>query len=494
MRNLFNRFRIYKKALLKRKIPSSKDLEKFIDDPELDEIYIEKERLHNMIKTFYLLDERKRAEIIERVDQDIKTIKEMMGRLEGLFRIEYPIKNDSKIKELKSLLKKNLEENKPTIVFSQWADSVEYIRKCLEKDDEIKDNFDFIHGKTKRSKDKLIRDFERGKIDIIVSTDVLSEGVNLPRADCVVNFDLPYNPVLLVQRAGRALRITNPKKITIVNFKPEDSIDKEIDLYKKLMDRVNNMINIIGIDFIFWMIEEKNVKKLKDEELQKYFDYCKEYKKNLAKKNPEDFMRQDVSEEDKINKVLRKSVDRFKMNLDFLEKFSPDVGKPFYTSLKEEAGVVIFVESNGYKKVVGEVKDSLEESHERMDKHDKESINKIIEEESKRAKRELVSRYSPTREEQKLIRRLTEIMERLSEENRGKVKGVIRNIQNRGIHSGQKEKVRRFLEEAEKVPEFIGKIDNEIKQETWNEIREFELPEVKPVKLRLLAGIKYTGD
>ena len=129
-----------------------------------------------------------------------------------------------------------------------------------------------------------------------------------------------------------------------------------------------------------------------------------------------------------------------------------------------------------------------------MDKHDKESINKIIEEESKRAKRELVSRYSPTREEQKLIRRLTEIMERLSEENRGKVKSVIRNIQNRGIHSGQKEKVRRFLEEAEKVPEFIGKIDNEIKQETWNEIREFELPEVKPVKLRLLAGIKYTGD
>jgi len=73
---------------------------------------------------------------------------------------------------------------------------------------------------------------------------------------------LPYNPVVLVQRAGRALRITNPKKLLIYNFKPEEDIDKELEIYNRLEVRLKTILDIIGLDFIVWLMDEKMVEKI----------------------------------------------------------------------------------------------------------------------------------------------------------------------------------------------------------------------------------------
>lgn len=494
MRNLFNRFKLYKKILIEKKIPEKNDIQYLVDDPDLDDMNIEQERFENMINTFGSLNFQERNGIIKRIDEDIELIDNMKNNLEKLFKIEYPIEDDEKIKTLKILLKDNLKNKKPTIVFSQWADTVDYIKKCLENDNEIKNRFDFIHGKIKKSKDKLINSYEKGEVDIIVTTDVLSEGVNLPRTDYVINFDLPYNPVILVQRAGRALRITNPKKIYIRNFKPEDSIDKEIELYKKLMDRVDNMINIIGIDFLFWLIDEKKVKKLKEEELQKYLNYYNDYKNNLSKSNPDNLIKSQVEEEDKLDKILRDAASKFNINLDDLENFSINIAKPFYTALNDKDGLVLIIDDNGNKRFVGEIKDSLDYSDKRIEDKDKEKIKELIRLESKRTKIEFTSRNSLSREDQNIISNLSRVSSRFSEKNKIKISNIIRKIRNRGTDSKLKCNILKFLSDSNKIPIFISEIDNIIDKKLWIEIDKVLESSDGFNKTKLDAIIKYSGD
>ncbi len=64
-----------------------------------------------------------------------------------------------------------------------------------------------------RSRDAVLEAFRRGRIDVVVSTDLAAEGLNLQRAGVVVHYDIPWNPVKLDQRNGRAYRIGQPRAV-----------------------------------------------------------------------------------------------------------------------------------------------------------------------------------------------------------------------------------------------------------------------------------------
>ena len=79
-------------------------------------------------------------------------------------------------------------------------------------------------------------------IDILITTDCLSEGQNLQDADCVINYDVHWNPVRLVQRFGRIDRIGSPNAtIKGVNFWPAQSIEDYLDLKNRVEDRMASM-------------------------------------------------------------------------------------------------------------------------------------------------------------------------------------------------------------------------------------------------------------
>jgi superfamily II DNA or RNA helicase len=79
-------------------------------------------------------------------------------------------------------------------------------------------------------------------IDILVTTDVLSEGQNLQDADMVINYDVHWNPVRIIQRFGRIDRIGSPNKtIQLVNFWPANDIESYIKLKSRVEDRMNVM-------------------------------------------------------------------------------------------------------------------------------------------------------------------------------------------------------------------------------------------------------------
>jgi hypothetical protein len=81
---------------------------------------------------------------------------------------------------------------------------------------------------------------------LMVTTDAFSEGVNLTEADVVINYDLPWNPIRIVQRIGRANRIGRTKDVDVFNFLPDSKIDKEMQLIKTLKRKIGNIIEIIG--------------------------------------------------------------------------------------------------------------------------------------------------------------------------------------------------------------------------------------------------------
>lgn len=87
------------------------------------------------------------------------------------------------------------------------------------------------------------------EIDLIISTDVLSEGQNLQDADTVINYDLHWNPVRMIQRAGRIDRIGSEwDMVYVFNFFPEDRLESLLNLVHRLYEKLDAIKRTIGLD------------------------------------------------------------------------------------------------------------------------------------------------------------------------------------------------------------------------------------------------------
>jgi ERCC4-related helicase len=85
-------------------------------------------------------------------------------------------------------------------------------------------------------------------IDILIATDCLSEGQNLQDCDCVVNYDIHWNPVRLIQRMGRIDRLASPNKSVIgINFWPAESYEEFLTLRKRVEERMA-LLSIVGTE------------------------------------------------------------------------------------------------------------------------------------------------------------------------------------------------------------------------------------------------------
>ncbi len=120
-----------------------------------------------------------------------------------------------------------------------------------------------------------------GEIEILISTDALSEGVNLQDADAVVNYDLPWNPMIIVQRVGRVNRIGNEKDVHVVNYIPSDEVEVIVGVLRKLKEKIKDITLIVGKDVKILTPEEeisietfgekiKDISKLSVTDLEQY--------------------------------------------------------------------------------------------------------------------------------------------------------------------------------------------------------------------------------
>lgn len=179
---------------------------------------------------------------------------------------------DQKLNELEKLLS-NTHKDEKVVVFTQYSDTANYIYKQLEKRG-IK-YIEKVTGATKNSTSIVERfspisnkaDIEKeNELRILIATDVLSEGQNLQDAHIIVNYDLPWAIIRLIQRAGRVDRIDqSSEKIYCYSFFPADEVEKIISLRTRLNERINENAGIVGSDEIFFEGNEQNLRDMYNE-------------------------------------------------------------------------------------------------------------------------------------------------------------------------------------------------------------------------------------
>lgn len=174
---------------------------------------------------------------------------ELNANLRELRRLTQSTVSDTKLAELVRVLKERVGRRR-VLVFSLWTDTVEYLVSALSR--ELPGaKIEALTGRLNtKERGRLIRRFapsaqgrsrrvRHDDIDVLVATDAIAEGENLQDADVVVNYDLPWTPLCLIQRVGRVDRPTKKlRDIEVLNFYPENELfERLLQLRRRLEDR-----------------------------------------------------------------------------------------------------------------------------------------------------------------------------------------------------------------------------------------------------------------
>jgi SNF2 family DNA or RNA helicase len=162
--------------------------------------------------------------------------------------------------------------NEKVLVFTQFADTARYLEKelkrrglkelvCVTGDTENPTNV--AHRFSPKSNEAKLKNNE---IRILITTDVLSEGQNLQDAHIIVNFDLPWALIRLIQRAGRVDRIGQKSEVIYCySFLPADGVESIINLRGRLQDRIHENAEVVGADEVFFDGDPVNIRDLYNE-------------------------------------------------------------------------------------------------------------------------------------------------------------------------------------------------------------------------------------
>ena len=228
-----------------------------LDDDQLEAITVGSEKIK--IK----LTDIDHVKWLDDLKHDLKILQEIIGQ-----SIKVNQDRDSKLRDLKMLIKNKIENpinpgNKKIIIFSAYADTVTYLyenlheemlkqglhtamvvgsgaNKTTMKGVRTKDINDILMNFSPKSKERAkVMEDTAEEIDILIATDCISEGQNLQDCDFLVNYDIHWNPVRVIQRFGRIDRIgSTNKQILLVNFWPNMDIDEYINLEDRVKGRM----------------------------------------------------------------------------------------------------------------------------------------------------------------------------------------------------------------------------------------------------------------
>lgn len=148
------------------------------------------------------------------------------------------------------------------LVFSYFSDTVKYLQENIFKysTTSTKDTSGFVGTSNRGDSEKLASLFspksklyslkpEETELNLLISTDVLSEGQNLQDCGILINYDLHWNPVRMIQRNGRVNRLGSEfLEVNVLNMKPESELDGYLKLIQRLQGKIDIIRNTIGTD------------------------------------------------------------------------------------------------------------------------------------------------------------------------------------------------------------------------------------------------------
>ena len=230
---------------------------------------------------------------------DRETLRELLDEM----RMVTPDR-DHKLQALKRLIAVKAAHpinpgNRKALIFSAFADTAEYLYRELAPalngagletalitggghaaKTTLGTGYDFQQVLTlfspKSKQRHLTMPKETGELDVLIGTDVISEGQNLQDCDYLVNYDIHWNPVRIIQRFGRIDRIGSTNaQIQLVNFWPDISLDEYINLKERVENRMviadlagtadDNVLTLEGSEAAF---RKEQLRKLQDEVIE----------------------------------------------------------------------------------------------------------------------------------------------------------------------------------------------------------------------------------
>ena len=216
------------------------------------------------------------------------------------------VKEDPKLDEFltridNQFLNKGINPQSKLVIFSESKETTNYLSEHLRKKGR-NDVLEVNSGNRNDLKDTIRKNFDaniprdqyRSDYNIVISTEVLAEGVNLHRSNVIVNYDTPWNSTRLMQRIGRVNRIGSvAPKIYIFNFYPTSRVNSDIELEKKAIMKLQAFHSALGEDSEVYSPDEetqsfglfdKNIEEERDEKL----GFLMELRK-FKQENPEYF-------------------------------------------------------------------------------------------------------------------------------------------------------------------------------------------------------------
>ncbi len=213
-------------------------------------------------------DFKEKDKFIADINSDLGMYQEIRKNLISLNMVKNDPKAKTIIEKIKEHLAQSPENGEPKrkiIIFTEYRDTADFLARIIEKDFK---NRILYSGNLRTEKIKKInRNFDAScpkkdqedKYDILLATDKISEGFNLNRAGMVINYDIPWNPVRVIQRVGRINRISKKvfEKLQIVNFFPSEKGAELVQTEKIAAGKMFMIHNVLGEDAKIFHLEEE---------------------------------------------------------------------------------------------------------------------------------------------------------------------------------------------------------------------------------------------
>lgn len=246
-----------------------------------------------------------KPDYLDKLKNDLKVLRVLLEKWKE-------ITEDSKLEKLVEQVKIQLErkikgDTPKVIIFTEAQATAHYLEKKLKEllperygllqvdsdnrkdhQDKIKENFDA----------NLPQEKWKHNIQILISTDTLSEGVNMHRADTLINYDAPWNATILMQRAGRINRVgTQHDSIFVYNFQPSNIGEETLKFGKQVYQKLQSFHFTLGEDNAVYTPEEEagtkglyQSTKKKGEEIDPEVEFLADILE-LYRNNPQEFNR-----------------------------------------------------------------------------------------------------------------------------------------------------------------------------------------------------------
>ncbi|MBD2446142.1 helicase [Nostoc sp. FACHB-152] len=303
------------KALSRGFVPAGEEAQTLLSE---DYNQAEEQDLMDALKQVsnkYDLSDFDAEKLQQHIEHDIKLLEKILVLVEPIT----PDK-DTKLQTLIQWLSKPNLRDKKRLIFTQYADTAKYLFDNLNPDGQHKD-IDVIYSGSSKNKARVVGRFApnankeykfkpgESELNTLIATDVLAEGLNLQDGDLIINYDLHWNPVKLIQRFGRIDRIGSEKDVIYgYNFLPELGIERNLGLKQKLKNRIQEIHDTIGEDAAIldkteqlneeamYAIYEQNGKQLSlfdNEDEDNFLDLneAEELLRKLQKEDPGEFER-----------------------------------------------------------------------------------------------------------------------------------------------------------------------------------------------------------